>query len=102
MRTLFGVSALLLAIVILGSASSIQAQNAADKKSSPSASELATIDHLLTTTRSVRKRLDLTKPVEPEVIEKAIDIALQAPDRIKQSELAFRCCHRSRKEESYC
>ncbi len=36
-------------------------------------------DHLLTTTRSVRKRLDLGRPVEPEVIEACLEIALQAP-----------------------
>lgn len=36
-------------------------------------------DELLTTTRSVRKRLDLTRPVEPELITECIDIALQAP-----------------------
>ncbi len=41
--------------------------------------DLATVDHLLTTTRSVRKRLDLTRPVEPEVIERCIEIATQAP-----------------------
>ena len=41
--------------------------------------DLASIDHLLTTTRSVRKRLDLTRPVEPEVIRQCIEIALQAP-----------------------
>ena len=41
--------------------------------------DLATVDHLLTTTRSVRRRLDLTRPVEPEVIEECIEIALQAP-----------------------
>lgn len=41
--------------------------------------DLETVDHLLTTTRSVRKRLDLARPVEPEVIEQCIDIALQAP-----------------------
>src|SRR5437867_623171 len=41
--------------------------------------DLATVDRLLTTTRSVRKRLDLGRPVEPEVIERAIEIALQAP-----------------------
>ncbi len=41
--------------------------------------DLTTADHLLTTTRSVRKRLDLTRPVEPEVIERCIEIALQAP-----------------------
>ena len=28
----------------------------------------ATVDHLLTTTRTVRRRLDLTKPVEPDVL----------------------------------
>jgi nitroreductase len=41
--------------------------------------DLATVDRLLTTTRSVRKRLDLGRPVEPELIEKAIEIAFQAP-----------------------
>lgn len=41
--------------------------------------DLATVDYLLTTTRSVRKRLDLTRPVEPEVIERCIEIAIQAP-----------------------
>ena len=41
--------------------------------------DLATVDHLLTTTRSVKRRLDLTRPVEPEVIERCIEIALQAP-----------------------
>src|SRR5271169_286854 len=39
----------------------------------------ATVDHLLTTTRSVRKRLDLTRPVDPAVLERCIEIALQAP-----------------------
>jgi nitroreductase len=41
--------------------------------------DLASIDHLLTTTRSVRRRLDLTRPVERDVIARAIEIALQAP-----------------------
>ncbi len=41
--------------------------------------DLATVDHLLTTTRAVRKRLDLARPVEPEVLERCIEIALQAP-----------------------
>lgn len=40
---------------------------------------LAVVDHLLTTTRSVRKRLDFTRPVEPEIIERCIEIATQAP-----------------------
>lgn len=42
--------------------------------------ELALTDHLLTTTRSVRKRLDLTRPVELDVIQECIEIALQAPN----------------------
>ena len=41
--------------------------------------ELATVDHLLTTTRSVRKRLDLTRPVERAVLEECLQLALQAP-----------------------
>jgi nitroreductase len=41
--------------------------------------DLSSIDHVLTTTRSVRKRLDLTRPVEPEVIEECLNIAIQAP-----------------------
>ena len=35
---------------------------------------------LLTTTRAVRKRLDLTRPVERKVIEECITIAQQAPN----------------------
>lgn len=41
--------------------------------------DLAIVDHLLTTTRSVRKRLDFTRPVEPEIIATCIEIATQAP-----------------------
>jgi nitroreductase len=36
-------------------------------------------DELLSTTRSVRKRLDLSRPVEPELIRECIDVATQAP-----------------------
>jgi len=38
-----------------------------------------TADEVLTTTRAVRKRLDLTRPVPREVIEDCVRIALQAP-----------------------
>lgn len=41
--------------------------------------DLAQIDRLLTTTRAVRKRLDLERPVEPEVIQECLRIAIQAP-----------------------
>jgi nitroreductase len=37
------------------------------------------IDELLTTTRTVRKRLDLTRPVEVEVITECLQLAVQAP-----------------------
>lgn len=38
-----------------------------------------TPDELLTTTRAVRKRLDLSRPVEREVIEECVRVAMQAP-----------------------
>jgi len=38
-----------------------------------------TPDELLTTTRTVRKRLDLERPVPMELIRECIEIALQAP-----------------------
>ena len=41
--------------------------------------DIQACDKLLRTTRSVRKRLDFDKPVEPKVLEECIDIALQAP-----------------------
>lgn len=41
--------------------------------------DLATVDQLLSTTRSVRKRLDLTRPVAASVIEECLGLALQAP-----------------------
>lgn len=39
-----------------------------------------TSDQLLSTTRTVRKRLDLTRPVERELIEECIELAFQAPN----------------------
>jgi nitroreductase len=45
----------------------------------PLPSELAVIDSLLSTTRSVRRRFDLTRPVPPSVIETCLKLALQAP-----------------------
>src|SRR5690348_16035627 len=38
-----------------------------------------TVDEVLSTTRAVRKRLDLTRPVEREIIEECIALAQQAP-----------------------
>jgi nitroreductase len=38
-----------------------------------------TVDQLLTTTRAVRKRIDLDRPVEPEVVRECLQLASQAP-----------------------
>jgi nitroreductase len=37
------------------------------------------IDDVLTTTRAVRRRLDLSRPVEPELLTECLTLALQAP-----------------------
>ncbi len=49
----------------------------------------AAADKLLTTTRSVRKRLDLTRAVEPELIQECIEIAMQAPTGTNAQNWAF-------------
>src|SRR2546429_3896318 len=36
-------------------------------------------EELLTTTRSVRKRLDFSRPVPPEVVRECLELAVQAP-----------------------
>lgn len=41
--------------------------------------DLAETDRLLSTTRAVRKRLDLERPVEPEVLLECIRLSQQAP-----------------------
>jgi nitroreductase len=41
--------------------------------------DLTTVDKLLTTTRTVRKRLDLRRSVPSEIIQACLDIAIQAP-----------------------
>jgi nitroreductase len=42
-------------------------------------SDLEVVDRLLTTTRTVRRRLDLDKPVPRDVLMECIELALQAP-----------------------
>ena len=41
--------------------------------------DTATVDHLLSTTRTVRKRPDLTRPVERGVVLECLRLAVQAP-----------------------
>jgi len=41
--------------------------------------DLAVVDRLLTTTRAVRRRLDLTRPVDPAVVRECLELSQQAP-----------------------
>lgn len=49
------------------------------------------VDEVLTTTRSVRKRLDLEKPVSHEVLLECLELAIQAPTGSNQQGCAWRC-----------
>jgi nitroreductase len=51
--------------------------------------DLAAADKLLTTTRSVRKRLDLERDVPRHLIEECIEVALQAPTGTNAQDWAF-------------
>jgi nitroreductase len=46
-------------------------------------------DELLTTTRAVRKRLDLSRPVERELLDECFELALQAPSAGNQQSWHF-------------
>jgi nitroreductase len=41
--------------------------------------DLATVDRLLSTTRAVRRRLDLARPVEEQVLRDCLELSQQAP-----------------------
>ena len=47
------------------------------------------VDWALSTTRSVRRRIDWERPVAPEVIEAAIDVATQAPTGVQSENWRF-------------
>jgi nitroreductase len=51
--------------------------------------DLAACDRLLTSTRSVRKRLDYSRPVADSLIQECIDIAIQAPTGSNQQGWSF-------------
>ncbi|MEM7543073.1 MAG: nitroreductase family protein [Pseudomonadota bacterium] len=51
--------------------------------------DVAACDALLTTTRSVRLRLDLDRAVAPELIEQCLEIALQAPSQTNTQQWHF-------------
>src|SRR5262245_39791550 len=49
----------------------------------------ATVHHLLTTTRSVRRRLDFSRAVDLRILQQCIDIAIQAPNGGNQGRYRF-------------
>lgn len=51
--------------------------------------DLAAADRLLTTTRSVRKRLDYSRPVPAALVQECLDIAIQAPTGSNQQGWSF-------------
>src|SRR6266480_2754234 len=51
--------------------------------------DVASVDRVMKTTRSVRLRLDLDRPVPPALIEEAIDVALQAPTGANSQDWRF-------------
>jgi nitroreductase len=51
--------------------------------------DLPSVDRVLRTTRSVRRRIDFDRPIEPEVIEQCIEIATQAPTGIDAENWRF-------------
>jgi nitroreductase len=60
--------------------STLQINSSPENKLAPKNDiDLASVDLVLKTTRSVRRRLDLGRPVPPETIAECIEIALQAP-----------------------
>jgi len=51
--------------------------------------DLASVDEVLRTTRSVRRRIDFERPVPPDLIEECIAIATQAPTGIQSENWRF-------------
>ena len=62
--------------------------------------DLTVTDHLLSTTRAVRKRLDLDRPVEREVILECLRLAVQSPTGEQRAELALGGGHRRGQAEA--
>jgi nitroreductase len=65
--------------------------NQESRESDPSMEgiDLESVDRVLETTRSVRRRIDFDRPIDPEVIERCIDIACQAPTGINAENWRF-------------
>ena len=57
------------------------------------------VDEVLTTTRSVRKRLDFEKPVPREVLMECLELGAAGADRLQRAGLAMGVRRRRREEE---
>jgi nitroreductase len=57
--------------------------------SAPAPARHASVDVVLTTTRSVRRRLDLERPVDRSLIETCLELALQAPSGADRQDWGF-------------
>jgi len=51
--------------------------------------DLASVDHVLRTTRSVRRRIDFDRPIERAALEECIDLATQAPTGVNAESWRF-------------
>ena len=51
--------------------------------------DIGNADELLSTTRAVRRRLDLSRPVDPDVLLDCVRLALQAPAAVKSPPWRF-------------
>ncbi len=51
--------------------------------------DVAAVDHVLRTTRSVRRHIDFERPLEPDVIEACIASAVQAPTGLNREAWRF-------------
>jgi nitroreductase len=57
----------------------VEAEGGPMSPSLPSGFDLETVDRLLSTTRAVRKRLDLNRQVSLSVVRQCLELAIQAP-----------------------
>jgi nitroreductase len=61
--------------------------------------DVETVDRVLMTTRSVRRRIDFERPIEPEVLEACIACAVQAPTGLNREAWRFVVVTDARRKE---
>ena len=63
--------------------------------------DLSICDKLLTTTRSIRRRLDLSRPVPPALIEECLEVAVQSPSATNTQKWRFLVVREAEKTGRY-